>query len=219
MVKTTITVLVALSAALAMATAVAFPDQRGVFPAAPVSELSRMDPPPDMGSSLIEASDFTLLDQDGNPVSLSNYCGHVVVLEWVNPQCPFVLRHYREGTMTDLACKYWADEVVWLSINSTKTDDVTTNKKWAEQNNLAYPVLDDHRSAVARAYGAKSTPHMFIIDKDGWIVYQGAIDDDPKGNKDDRVNYVDKALQEVVDGRVVSTPVTTPYGCTVKYGE
>jgi peroxiredoxin len=163
------------------------------------------------------APEFSLIDQDDHAVSLSDFKGKVVVLEWVNPHCPFVQRHYKAGTMVNLASRYKNKGVVWLSINSTQTDSIAANKKWAQLHSAPYPVLDDHLSAVAREYGAKSTPHMFVINAAGKIVYQGAIDDDAKGEKKDPLNYVDKALAEALADKPVSTPSTVPYGCTVKY--
>ena len=142
---------------------------------------------------LKQAPDFKLMNQDNKPVSLSDYKGKVVVLEWVNPNCPFVQRHYKAGTMLDLQGRYKPQGVVWLSINSTRTFNVDQNKKWAQDQKVPYPVLDDHEGVVAREYGAKTTPHMFVIDAKGQIVYQGAIDDDPPGKKADAVNYVNQA--------------------------
>jgi peroxiredoxin len=151
-------------------------------------------------------------------VSLANYSGKTVVLEWVNPDCPFVQRHYRAGTMSALAAKYGAKGVVWLAVNSTNSMSRSDNTRWAASNGLPYPILDDHEGEVGRLYGARTTPHIFIIDKTGTLVYKGGIDDDPDGKKQgSAVNYADKALEEVVNGRSVSTPETKPYGCAVKY--
>ena len=164
------------------------------------------------------APSFTLEDQDGRKVSLANYSGKTVVLEWVNPDCPFVQRHYRAGTMSALAAKYGDKGVVWLAVNSTNSMGRSDNTKWAASNRLAYPILDDHEGEVGRLYGARTTPHIFIIDKTGTLVYKGGIDDDPDGSKQgSAINYADKALEEVVNGKAVSTPETKPYGCAVKY--
>jgi peroxiredoxin len=163
---------------------------------------------------------FTLEDQDGRRVSLANYSGKVVVLEWVNPDCPFVQRHYRAGTMTALANKYGEKGVVWLAVNSTNSMGKAENGKWVASNQLSYPILDDREGEVGRLYGARTTPHIFIIDKTGTLVYQGGIDDDPSGDKQgSAVNYADKALAELVAGKSVSTPETKPYGCAVKYAK
>ena len=187
---------VLLAAALVTARAVA--DEAGVEPGA-------------------AAPTFSLENQDGKKVSLEDYKGKLVVLEWVHPGCPFVVRHYKAKTMATLAEKYAGKGVVWLAINSTKDATNETNKKWVEEHSLSYPILNDSEGKTGHAYGAKTTPHMFIISKEGKVVYAGGIDDDPKGDKSDRVNYVEKALDEVLGGKAVSTPKTKSYGCSVKF--
>ena len=164
------------------------------------------------------APDFTLMDQKGNTVKLSDFKGKVVVLEWTNTDCPFVQRHYKAGTMATLAKIYAPRGVVWLAINSSYSMNQEKNAVWAEKQQIAYPVLDDHAGTVGKAYGAKSTPHMFVIDAAGNIVYQGAIDNDASGErKEGVVNYVAQALNEVLAGKPVSIPETKSYGCSVKY--
>jgi peroxiredoxin len=166
------------------------------------------------------APTFSLTDHSGKKVSLADYSGSVVVLEWINPDCPFVQRHARAKTMASLAQKYGDKGVVWLGINSTNYMNAETNRKWAEDNKLPYAVLDDHAGEVGRAYGARTTPHMFIIDTSGTLVYQGAIDDDQPGSKGaSAMNYVDAALSEVLAGKPVSAPQTKAYGCSVKYAK
>ena len=161
---------------------------------------------------------FTLSDTAGNQVSLSDYSGKVVVLEWLNPDCPFVKRHYKAGTMKNLATKYGAQGVVWLTINSTKYMDVAANAKFRATSDLPYPVLVDQSGEVGHLYGAMTTPHMYVIDGGGNLVYIGAIDDDPRGNKGGQAtNYVSVALDEVLAGNPVTTAETKPYGCSVKY--
>lgn len=161
---------------------------------------------------------FTLSDTAGNQVSLSDYSGKVVVLEWLNPDCPFVQRHYKVGTMKDLATKYHAQGVVWLTINSTNYMDAAANAKFRAANDLPYPILVDQSGEVGHFYGAMTTPHMYVIDGGGRLVYIGAIDDDPRGNKGGPgTNYVSAALDEVLAGTAVGTPETKPYGCSVKY--
>jgi peroxiredoxin len=161
---------------------------------------------------------FSLVDQSGKTVSLSDYKGKIVVLEWTNPGCPFVQRHYKEKTMTTLASDYAGKNVTWIAINSTDGDTSATNLDWANKNAVTYPILDDSKGAVGHAYNAKSTPDMFIINTDGTIVYSGAIDNDPDGDKGaDKVNYVKQALDEVLAGKSVSTPETKSYGCHVRY--
>jgi peroxiredoxin len=168
-----------------------------------------------------KAPDFTLQTQAGKTVSLEDFKGKVVVLEWFNNECPFVIYHYdKKTTMVDLAKKYKEKGVVWLAINSTSHQKTETNKEFAESHNLPYPILDDRSGKVGRAYGAERTPHIFIIDKKGKIAYNGAIDDSPLGKKKEDVkHYVDKALAELTEGKEVSTQKTKPYGCTVKYAK
>ena len=163
------------------------------------------------------APDFTLTDTSGNEVSLSDYAGRVVVLEWVNPDCPFVQRHYKAGTMKSLATKYGAQDVVWLTINSTNYMDAEASAAFKAANDLPYPILVDQSGEVGHLYGAATTPHIFVIDGSGTVVYIGAIDDDPRGSSDVPTNYVAAALDEVLAGEAVSTPETKPYGCSVKY--
>jgi len=163
------------------------------------------------------APEFSLKDQNGNAVKLADFKGKIIVLEWTNPECPFVQRHYKAQTMTHLAHQYKDKGVVWLAINSNSGDTTAVNRHWAEQNHLAYPILEDSKGVVGKAYGAKSTPTMAVIDKDGKLVYKGGIDNDPDGDKSDRVNYVQKALDEILTGRSVSEPVTKSYGCGVHY--
>jgi DsbC/DsbD-like thiol-disulfide interchange protein len=167
------------------------------------------------------APDFTLVSQKGEEISLADLRGKVVVLEQFNPDCPFVKRHHdQRKTMVDLARKYADRGVVWLAINSTHYMDRETTAKWHDRWSLPYPVLIDRDGKVGRAYSAKSTPHMYVVDPDGAIVYRGAIDDDPAGKKGDGArNYVEAALEDVLAHRPVKTASTTPYGCSVKYAK
>jgi peroxiredoxin len=169
-----------------------------------------------VGSS---APDFTLMDQDGNSVSLSDFSGKVVVLEWVNWDCPFVQRHYKAGTFAKLANEFKDQGVVWLAINSTHYATKDKNKEWVSQHNLPYPILSDNTGKVGKMYDAKTTPHMYIIKKDGTLVYAGGIDDDPGGESEQPLNYVKKALDEIMAGKAVSIPESKPYGCSVKYAQ
>lgn len=165
-----------------------------------------------------KAPDFTLQDQDDSSVSLHNYAGKIVVLEWTNPHCPFVLRHYAAKTMQTLAGEYKGKGVMWLAINSTDKTTNASDKEWATQQNIAYPVLNDVNTSVGKAYHATNTPEMYIIGKDGSLLYKGAIDNDPDGDKsNDKVNYVHKALDEILAGQSVAQPETKPYGCHVAY--
>ncbi|KAB2963609.1 MAG: thioredoxin family protein [Thermoanaerobaculia bacterium] len=167
------------------------------------------------------APDFRLLDLDGNAVSLSSFADRTVVLEWINPNCPFSLRHADEKTMQTTATRH--PEVVWLAVNSTRPDhgdhlDPAAWKTFLAERGITYPVLADPDGASGRAWGARTTPHMFVIDK-GKIAYMGAIDDDPRGSRaaTERQNYVDAALVAIAAGKPVATPSTRPYGCSVKY--
>ena len=167
---------------------------------------------------------FTLKDQDGATVQLADFAGKIVVLEWLNPDCPFVKYHYQPDVMTmaKLAATYSSKGVVWLAINSTRTMDAARDKAFRDQNHLPYAVLDDHQGDVGRAYQAKSTPHLFVIDADGNIAYQGAIDNAPLGKlpADAKLtNYVQQALDDLLANQPVGTPQTKSYGCSVKYAK
>jgi peroxiredoxin len=162
------------------------------------------------------APNFTLKDQSGKDVKLADYKGKIVVLEWFNDGCPFVQEHYKQQTFVKMNEKYSGKGVVHLAIHSADSSTTADDKAFAEKYKLAYPILSDD-GTVSAAYGARSTPHMFIINKDGKLVYKGAIDNDPDGEKPDaeRVNYVNKALDELLAGKPVSTPETKSYGCGV----
>jgi peroxiredoxin len=167
------------------------------------------------------APDFKLKNHDGKEVKLADYKGKIVVLEWINQECPFVKYHYeKKSTMKELAAKYKDKKVAWLAIDSTNHQKTEKNKEYAEKHKILHPILDDRTGKVGRAYKATNTPHMFIIDTNGNIAYNGAIDNAPLGKvpKDkELVNYVDKALEELTSGKTVSIAKTKPYGCTVKY--
>ncbi|MGA2229856.1 MAG: thioredoxin family protein [Tepidisphaeraceae bacterium] len=165
------------------------------------------------------APGFELQNQDGQLVKLGSYSGKYVVLEWTNPECPFVQAHYKKHTMTNLAAKYKADDVQWIAINSSHDDTNAANKTWATAQDIPYSILNDASGAIGHAYGATNTPDMYIINKDGKLVYKGAIDNDPNDDQTNKINYVDRALSEILAGKPVSIPETKPYGCTVKYAE
>jgi peroxiredoxin len=162
---------------------------------------------------------FTLDDQNGKPISLSDYKGKIVVLEWTNKDCPFVERHLKAKTSNKLAEKYKEKNVAWLQIDSTSTHNTATNLKTVTDNGLTFPILNDSQGKTGHAYGAKTTPHVFIVNKDGNIAYMGGMDNDEEGNKKDAVNYVDKALGELTADKAVTTAETKPYGCSVKYAK
>lgn len=165
---------------------------------------------------------FRLTDLDGKEHSLADLQGKVVVIEWINPNCPFSKRHATEKTMTALAGAN--ADVVWLAVNSTRKGhqdylDPAKHKAYNAEQGIGYAVLDDSAGDVGHAYDARTTPHMFVIDEAGRIAYQGAIDDDPGGRRSasERANYVARALAAHRDGRDADPASTKPYGCSVKY--
>jgi len=169
---------------------------------------------------------FQAKDADGRTVSLAEFRGKTVVLEWTNNGCPYVGKHYGSGNMQRLQKEATADGVVWLSIISSAPgfQGYLTGpqaKQWkAKVGASSTDVLLDPKGVVGRAYEAKATPHMFVIDKTGRLVYMGGIDDQPTADPDSlkgAKNYVIAALADVKAGRAVATPVTRPYGCSVKY--
>lgn len=164
------------------------------------------------------APQFALSDQNGRIVKLSDYIGSIVVLEWFNPNCPFVKRHAEAKTMLNLSKRFAAQGVVWLGINSTKETDNGVNLKWSQSHTLPYVLLNDSSGAVGKAYGAKTTPHMFIVDRKGLVSYQGAIDNDPYGDLEIApINYVADALDDLLKSKPIRMVETKPYGCSVKY--
>jgi peroxiredoxin len=182
------------------------------------------DSPP-VGSA---APDFSATDSKGKTHSLSEYKGKYVVLEWFNPECPFVKKHYGGGNMQKLQADATGKGVVWLSVDSSApgTEGNLTpdqaEKKLNEWKAKQTALLLDQDGKVGRAYGAKNTPHMFVINPEGKIVYEGAIDSKPTPNPADipaSTNYVKVALDESLAGKSVTTAQTKPYGCSVKYGK
>ncbi|MFQ5822931.1 MAG: thioredoxin family protein [bacterium] len=172
------------------------------------------------------APDFTLTDSNGKKHSLSDYQGKFVVLEWFNPDCPFVKKHYGSGNMQKLQKKYTKKDVIWLIINSSAPGKQghcppdKANKIIKEENAAPTAFLLDHDGKVGKLYGAITTPHMYIINPKGVLVYNGAIDDKPSTKREDIAkakNYVQLALDEAMAGKKVLIKVTQPYGCTVKY--
>ncbi|HEX4943710.1 MAG TPA: thioredoxin family protein [Usitatibacteraceae bacterium] len=171
------------------------------------------------------APDFTATDLTGKPVSLADFKGKTVVLEWHNFGCPFVQKHYRSGNMQALQKKH-GGEVVWLAVNSTNAG----HSDYMEPAKLSRTLADfgaaptryvmDEPGRVGLAYGAKVTPHMYVIDPAGKVVYNGAIDDKRSTDVDDvktAKNFVVAALDELKAGKPVSNASNAPYGCTIKY--
>jgi peroxiredoxin len=172
------------------------------------------------------APNFTLTGADDKPHSLSDYKGKFVVLEWTNPNCPFVHKFYDSGTMQALQKQETAKGVIWLRINSAapgKADyqDPTTLAAYEKENHVAATEsLIDPDGQVGHLYGARTTPHMFVIDAKGTLVYAGGIDNKPSPDPADiptATNYVTAALDEAMAGKPVTTPTSRPYGCSVKY--
>jgi peroxiredoxin len=172
------------------------------------------------------APDFSATDSKGKMHSLSQYKGKYVVLEWFNPECPFVKKHYGPGNMQKLQQEFTGKGVVWLSIDSSapgKEGNLTAEqgeKKMSEWKAKSTALLLDPDGKVGQLYGAKNTPHMFVINPEGKIVYEGAIDSKASPNPADiptSTNYVKVALDESMAGKPVSNPNTKPYGCSVKY--
>jgi len=172
------------------------------------------------------APDFTLQDLDGKSVSLSQFRGKVVVLEWFNPGCPFVRAAHTVGSLKGLADKYTADNVVWLAVNSGGKNKqgagIEANREGVTNFGIHYPVLIDETGKVGQLYGAERTPHMFVINPEGVLVYRGAIDNSPDGEGQSPeggklVNYVDGAISAIRTGAKVSPEETKAYGCSVKY--
>ena len=173
------------------------------------------------------APEFTAIAADGSNVSLTDLRGKTVVLEWTNDGCPFVQKHYNSGNMQQTQTTAVADGAVWLQVISSAPGtqgyaDAEQAIALNEQRNVTAvtKVLLDEEGAVARAYGAQVTPHMYIIDGEGVLRYMGAIDSIPTGRTEDiaeATNYVVEALTAMQAGEAVPNPVTRPYGCTVKY--
>ena len=172
------------------------------------------------------APDFTLNDAAGKPVKLSDFRGKYVVLEWTNPGCPYVRKHYDSGNMPATQKEAVGKGVVWLAINSTERASYEYMEPakvvaW-QQARKAQPtaLLVDEDGVAGKAYGARTTPHMYIVDPQGKLVYAGGIDSIPSSDPDDirkAVNYVRQGLNEALAGKPISQAVTRPYGCSVKY--
>ncbi len=178
-----------------------------------------------------KAPNFKLVDQFGKKHQLKDYRGKTVVLEWVNPNCPFVVRHYKTGTTVNIEKRFngkisKGNDLVWLRINSTSADhrdfmSAKETQSWAKKNGVTGPVLDDSDGKVGHLYGAKSTPNVFVIDKSGKLIFSGAMDDDPYGNKkpEMRHNYIDGILTAWSEGNKVKPFANDSYGCSIKYSK
>ena len=174
------------------------------------------------------APNFRLNDANGKAVSLTNYKGKTVVLEWNNPECPFVRKHYGSGNMQKTQAAAAKDGVVWLSINSSAPGNqghmnaAQAKAFVAKAGARPAAYLLDPGGTVGKTYGAKTTPHMYIVNKAGTLVYAGGIDDKPTANPADvngARNHVLAALAEIKAGKPVSVKTSRPYGCSVKYSD
>jgi peroxiredoxin len=172
------------------------------------------------------APDFTLTDTSGKTVKLSDYKGKHVVLEWNNPGCPFVRKHYDSANMQALQKEAGGKGVVWLAINSTDTahQDYLSPAKLGQwmtvQKGAPSATLMDESGAVGKSFGARTTPHMYMVNPQGTLIYAGGIDSIPSASTSDiktATNYVRVGLNEALAGKPLSKPTTQPYGCSVKY--
>lgn len=172
------------------------------------------------------APDFSLPSVQGREVSLLSYKGKIVVLEWINFDCPYVRKHYETGNIPKMQQEYTKQGVVWLGICSSAPgkqghlEKNTIMERIQNYNASLTEYLIDENGKVGKTYGAKTTPHYFIIDTNGNLVYSGAIDDKPNTNKEDIAiarNYVREVLNAILSGQTPQIQVTKPYGCSVKY--
>lgn len=161
------------------------------------------------------APDFTLLDTSKEPISLTDFRGKYVVLEWFNPHCRTVQQH-RE-IVRKLANHYQWLGIIWLGINSTHYMTREDNLMWKETNQLNYPILDDFSGKTAHRYQVKVTPQIYIVNPMGNVIYSGAIDDNVHGDKSQPFNYVAAALEEILAAKPIIFSQTPSYGCLVQY--
>lgn len=168
------------------------------------------------------APSFELTDTDGKTVKLADYKDKIVVLQWFNPECPHVVKHYgKASTFNDLNRDFSGKDVVFLAVNSGAPGKQGAGKdhnaKYKKDWKIEYPILLDEKGTVGKAYGATTTPHMFIIGKDGKLAYKGAIDNNKALDSKEYKNYVRQALDQIIKGETVTEPETRSYGCSVKY--
>jgi len=173
------------------------------------------------------APDFTGTDINGKTVKLSDYAGKIVVIESYNSDCPFCNNHYKTGAMQALQTDLAAKGVVWLIVNSVNPKNMShrtpeqAQKEMADKKIVANAWIDDSSGVIGHLYGMETTPQMFVIDKTGTLVYNGAIDDQPDPSHDPTKarNYAREAVDEVIAGKPVAVSQTKPYGCSVKYAD
>jgi peroxiredoxin len=172
------------------------------------------------------APDFSATDINGKIVRLSDYTGKIIVLESYNLDCPFCANHFKTGAMQELQKDMTSKGIVWLMVNSVNPNHPShrtpeqARAEWAQEKLNATAWLDDSSGQIGKAYGMRTTPHMFVIDRKGVLVYGGAIDDKATPDHDPRAarNYVREAVGQLLAGEKVAVSQTKPYGCSVKYG-
>lgn len=199
------------------------PDPAATEGASPDTKPAAMKPITGKAEIGKPAPDFELTGLDGAKVKLSDHKGKIVVLEWFNPDCPFVRQAHGIGSLKGMAAKH--ADVVWVAVNSNAAgkqgngDD--TNRAGKEKFGITYPIVYDPDGSVGKAYGATNTPQMYVIDKEGVLAYAGALDNTRSGDPEDAdpelINYVADALEDVTAGRPVRTSQTKAWGCSVKY--
>jgi peroxiredoxin len=220
----------AVSPALAQATKTTDAPSKAVQPKADAPKTDKADKPKkDDSATTLNVGDaapnFKLKDTAGKEWNLSELTksGKIVVLQWFNPECPYVKKHYNgeHKTFNDMNAKYASKGVVLLAVNSGPAGGpgtgVERNAEAAKKWNMQYPILIDDTQSVGRSYGAKNTPAMVVIGKDGKVAYMGAIDDDRTPEAPGKTNYVAKALDELLAGTQVTNAKTQPYGCHIAY--
>jgi peroxiredoxin len=195
-------------------------------PAAPAVAAAPTPAPPVAIAPGAEAPDFTLTSTDDETVTLSSFRGKTVVLEWFNPDCPFVVYAHTSSSLKDLAAKQTATGVVWLAINSgapgKQGHGKARNVRAREEYTLGHPVLLDEDGKVGRLYGATRTPEFWIVDAQGKVAYAGGLDNAPLGKAGPDgavVDYIAAALTDIAAGRAPTMASSKPYGCSVKYAD
>jgi len=173
------------------------------------------------------APDFTGTDINGKTVKLSDYKGKIVVIESYNSDCPYDANHYKTGAMQETQKDLAAKGIVWLIVDSVNKNNFSyrtpeqARDEFADKKMTATAWIDDSPGIIGHLYGMETTPHMFVIAKDGTLVYDGAIDDKPDPSHDPRTarNYVKEAVGDLMDGKPIAVSQTKPYGCSVKYAD
>jgi len=206
------------------------PSPSPIAPAAPAAAPAALTAKAELGKP---APDFTLTEVGGKTFTLSAFKGKTVVLEWFNPDCPFVKYARGEGELKTMATKLMGEDLIWLSINSSapgkQGHGAERNRAALEEYKIQNPLLLDETGSVGKSYGAEKTPHLFIVGKEGNLIYRGAVDNAPIGKVDPErpllpggkegqlVNYVGAALDDAAAARALRLPETPVYGCAVKY--